>query len=160
MPSDDLTELELNFAEAFLATGSAYKAAQLAGYADSSDGWSVVRRPRVRRYLDRRLVEMQGMVDDEGNPICALTPAEIQGVWRRLSRHPDPNVQLRAVEAAAKSQGMFISRSEHTVRSEQTVDVSQLDSILEMLPDSALDALINDVRSRRRTIDVELVEDD
>jgi hypothetical protein len=144
---DDLTELEKNFVQAFVgpAQGDAYKAAHMAGYASAAAGLLAIKRPQVRAAIDLVLEEIASI---EG----ALTPLEIQACWRRLSQHPDPAVKLRATENAAKTYGMFIRKSEQTVKTDEGLNgasVQSVDEFLSRLDDDELEMFIAFIKLKK-----------
>jgi hypothetical protein len=135
-----LTPNELNFAEAFIgpAQGDVFKAAHMAGYSTAQTGTQVIRRPQVRDYIDMRLQEYVELG-------AALSPLEIQRIWRNLANNPDPLVALRATENAAKTLGMFAPREQVITvnqNSNPAQQLANLDTLFDQLPSDVLDVLI------------------
>jgi len=158
---DKLTDREEAFVEAMTgpAEGNAAKAAQLAGYESSSIGYTKMRIPQIRRAIDERLEALVELG-------AAVEPIELHALWRRLLGHPDPNVALRASENAAKTLGMFVSKShqqidvtDHTPK----VGMDAFNEFLNQLSGPELEAFIAFVQAKKRAngqiIDVKVIED-
>ena len=155
---NELTSKEKAFIEAFIgpAEGDAIRAAHLAGYASGTIGLSKLAIKPIRNEIDRRLAVLDS-ID------AALTPLEIHALWRRLTKHPDPNIQLRASENAAKARGMFITKTESTVQVRRDDGIGALDKLLDDMSEQELEQFVEFVRIKKKreglVIEAEVIDD-
>lgn len=150
---DKLTPLEERFVEAFVSftPGSAYRSALHAGCSSGTDGYGMLKRPQVQLAIDNRNIEL--------TETGALTPIEIHQIIRRIATNENAEDKdiLRAVEMAAKANGMFIKRSVNENHNyDHSEAIRKLDDKLSGLDDEQLARLWQFVSGEDdRVIDIE-----
>lgn len=107
-----LNQRQIAFCEAYIAGTSAAEAARKAGYSD-----------RTSRSIGQRLltfVDIQNYIEQRNTEIKAANTADIEEIrtyWTQTMRDSDEKTvdRLKASELLARSQGIFLERTESEV---------------------------------------------
>ena len=140
MSEFSLTKRQVLFAIYY--DGNATRAARQAGYANpESQGSRLYRNVGVQRLLDR-LTERQSATTSQGK---LLTRADLMLIWSELAT--DPNAtwkdRLKAMDSLAKSQGIFIDRSQVI----SNVRIESLDKLTDSELYDKLDVLLEELQA-------------
>ena len=134
-----LSVMQAKFVLAF--TGNATQAARVAGYANPSvAGYKLLRLDKIIRALDALTVSQSDMQGDRK----LLTRNDLMLIWSELASDPEATWKhrLKAMDSLAKSQGIFIDRSQII----SNVRIESLDKLSDQELYAQLDVLLGEMK--------------
>lgn len=126
-----LTHRQEKFCKLFVKLGTATVAAREAGFSDEDYG----NRLKTRPHIQKRIQELQGLIDDD---FVHNAESVISGIWGIARTAPLPKDKLRAYELLGKSLGLFVDRKEVGKPGEfKNLSAEELDARIEELAPAA-----------------------